>query len=205
MVVPGATLWGMEKRYRPRRDFDALEARRKKAGRLFAAGRLKQAEIARAVGASRTSVMRWYRAWRGEGMAGLRKAGRAGRKPRLSAEELKQVDRLLREGARAFGFSTDLWTLPRVAKAIEEVTGYRYHPGHVWRILLGLNWSLQRPARQAKERNAKEIRRWVKEEWPRVKKTQGAAGPGSSSKTRVGSRIGPPSGAPGRPKDRRRS
>jgi transposase len=192
----------MQKRYRPRRDFDALEARRKRAGRLFAAGRLTQAEIGRTVGASRMSVMRWYRAWRSEGTAGLRKAGRAGRKPRLSAEELRRVDRLLREGARAFGFSTDLWTLPRVAKAIEEVTGCRYHPGHVWRILLSLKWSLQRPARQAKERNAQEIRRWVKEEWPRVKKTRGDAGPGSSSKTRAESPIGPPSGGPGRPKGR---
>jgi transposase len=195
----------MEKRYRPRRDFDALEARRKKAGRFFASGRLTQAEIARAVGASRTSVMRWYRAWRSEGTAGLRKAGRAGRKPRLSAKELKQVDRLLREGARAFGFSTDLWTLPRVAKAIEEVTGCRYHPGHVWRVLLSLNWSLQRPARQAKERNAQEIRRWVKEEWPRVKKTRGAGGPGSSSKTRAASPIDLRSGAAGRRKGRPRS
>src|SRR5262249_19630590 len=35
-----------------------------------------------------------------------------------------------------------------------------------WRILRSLNWTLQRPARRAKERNEEEIQRWAAEEWP---------------------------------------
>jgi transposase len=53
------------------------------------------------------------------------------------------VDEALRQGAQAHGFGTDLWTLPRVAAVIERVTGVRYHPGHVWKILAALEWSLQ--------------------------------------------------------------
>ena len=91
----------------------------------------------------------------GRGAAGcpLRAAGRAGRKPKLNRRQLEQVERLLCQGARAHGFGTDLWTLPRVAAVIERHTGVRYHPGHVWKILGAMNWSLQRPARQARERN----------------------------------------------------
>jgi transposase len=188
----------MEKPYRPRRDFEGLEARRKQAARMFATGRLRQAEIARRLGVTRTSVHRWYQAWRKQGAAALRKADRAGRKPRLTGEDLRELDRELKAGARAYGFATDLWTLPRVAKVIEDVTGVRYHPGHVWRILrYGLSWTLQRPARRAKERNERKIRRWVAEEWPRVKKTPKDSGPGSSLRTRVASRIGPRSGGRG--------
>jgi transposase len=38
--------------------------------------------------------------------------------------------------------------------------GVRFHPGHVWRLLRRLDWSLQRPARRAIERDEAEIARW---------------------------------------------
>ena len=43
--------------------------------------------------------------------------------------------------------------MPRVAEVIERLTQVRYHPGHVWRLLRGLNGSLPRPARRARERD----------------------------------------------------
>ena len=63
------------------------------------------------------------------------------------------VEQALRAGPRVAGFSTDLWTLPRVAEVIERLTQVRYHPGHVWRLLRGLNGSLPRPARRARARD----------------------------------------------------
>jgi hypothetical protein len=90
-----------------------------------------------------------------------------------------------------------------VAAVIERHTGVRYHPGHVWKILGAMNWSLQRPARQARERNEDAVRQWVAERWPAVKKTLGAEKPGSSSRTRAASPNDPRSGAPGRPAARR--
>ncbi|PYN93203.1 MAG: hypothetical protein DMD89_25350 [Candidatus Rokuibacteriota bacterium] len=80
---------------------------------------------------------------------------------------------------------------------IKRVTGVKYHPGHVWRLLGALDWTLQRPAKRAKERNETAIRHWVTTRWPAVKKTLGVAGPGSSSKTRAASRSGRPSAAHG--------
>ena len=32
-------------------------------------------------------------------------------------------------------------------------TGVEYHPGHVWRLLRQMGWSLQKPGRRALERN----------------------------------------------------
>ncbi len=75
-----------------------------------------------------------------------------GRPPKLDDEQLQRVDEALREGAQAHGFGTDLWTLPRVWRTvIERVSGVRYHPGHVWKILTAMQWSLQRQARRARE------------------------------------------------------
>jgi transposase len=160
----------------PRRDFHGLEVRRKQAARLFAAGRETQGAIARRLGVSRQSVMRWYQAWHAGGREALRAAGRAGRKPRLAPEQVARIDTALREGARAHGFSTALWTLPRVALVIKRVTGVKYHPGHVWRLLGALDWTLQRPAKRAKERNETAVRHWVTTRWPAVKKRSASPG-----------------------------
>ncbi len=195
----------MRTRVAPRRDFHALERRRQQAARLFAAGTETQAAIARRLGASRQSVLRWYQAWRTGGRGALRAAGRAGRKPRLTREELRRIETALREGPRAHGFRTNLWTLPRVARLIERLTGVSYHPGHVWRLLGALDWSLPRPAARAKERNEAAIAEWKTTRWPAVKKTLAAAAPGSSAKTRAASPSGRRSGAPGRPAAKPRS
>ena len=174
-----------------RRDFEGMERRRKRAARMFARG-ATQAEVARELEVSRQSVSRWYADWQAGGSKALKAAGRAGRLPRLTKRQLGQVDRALRQGPRAHGFATDLWTLDRVATVIEAETGVRYHPGHVWKLLRDkLGWSRQRPARRAVERDDEAIARWMATDWPRIKRGPADAGRGSSSKTSRESRSSP--------------
>ena len=183
----------------PRRDFQGLERRRQVAARLFAAAQETQAAIARRLGVSRQSVLRWYRAWRQGGRPALRAAGRAGRKPRLTPEQLRRIAAALRAGPRAHGFRTQLWSLPRVAHLIQHLTGVQYHPGHVWRLLGALDWTVQRPAQRARERNEAAIEHGTATRWPAGKQTLADAAPGSSSETRAASPSGRPSAARGRP------
>jgi transposase len=190
----------MTKKFHARRDFALLEKRRSQAARMFAAGELIMAEISRRLRVSRQSVSRWYKQWKRGGVRGLRGTGRAGRKPRLNDRHVERLDRELRKGARAHGFGTDLWTLPRVAALIERLTGVHYHPGHVWKILGVMDWTLQRPAKRARERNPETIKLWKSEKWPAVKKTLVAGERGSSFRTKVEYRNAPPSGEPGHPK-----
>src|SRR6266699_1977316 len=144
-------------RVRPQRDFAAMEQRRMRAVDLFERGVIP-AEIAR-------------HAVRQSGREALRAAGRAGRRPKLSSEQLAEIEAALAKGAEANGYTTDLWTLPRVAEVIERLSGVAYHPGHVWYILRDqLGWTWQRPARRAVERNDAAIERWVKQRWPQLKK-----------------------------------
>ena len=155
---------------RPRRDFAALEVRRLQAAPFFSQG-LTQAAVARRLQVSRTSALRWYRAWRQHGRRALRAAGRAGRKPRLNARTRQRLTAALLAGATAWGFSTNLWTLERVRTVIWKTCRVRYHPHHVWRVLRALGWTRQRPARRAQERDEAAITGWVRHRWPQVKKT----------------------------------
>ena len=195
----------METYIRQHRDFEAMAQRRKRAARMFAAGKMILARIAHELRVSRQSVSRWYEQWKRGGSGALRGAGRAGRKPKLEPQELRPVEEALRMGARAHGFDTDLWTLPRVAVVVERLSGVHYHPGHVWKILGSIDWTLQRPAKRAKERNPEKVKRWVDKRWPEVKKTLAAEKHGFSSKTKAVFPSGHRSEGPGRLKEKPRS
>jgi len=121
-----------------------------------------------------------------QGSSGLKKAGRAGRRPRLSGAQLKQIEQSLKRGPEAAGFATGLWTASRVRELIEDQCGVRYHEAHVWRILRQLGWSCQRPTGKALERDGQAIRYWKRVRWPRLKKKRSASGAPSSSSTRAG-------------------
>jgi transposase len=168
-----------------RRDFAALEQRRLRAARLLEKG-VSQAEVARQVSVHRQSVSRWARQLEKEDRAGLEQAGRAGRKPRLRAEDLERIERALKRGPEAFGYDTGLWTSARVADWIEKECGIAYHPGHVWRLLRLLGWSGQRPTGRAIERDEQAIARWKRKRWPEIKKKPKNKGSSSSSSTKAG-------------------
>ena len=178
---------GRRTRRGPRRDRDAQEQVRLQAAELFAR-QVPQAEIAVELGVDRKNVSRWYRRWQQGSVDALRSRGATGRTPRLSPAQLAEVEQVLLAGARASGFGNDLWTLARVAQVIQERTGVAHHPGHVWRLLRQLGWSVQRPARRAVERDDEAVQAWVKDEWPRIKKGQPGARQSSSSGTSPGSR-----------------
>ena len=152
-----------------KRDFEALEKRRFKAFGLLNKG-LSEAEVARRVGVHRQSVNRWAKQIEEQGKTGLKKAGRAGRKSRLSEADLKRLEIGLKRGPEALGYETNLWTLERVAELIERDCGVKYHPGHVGWLLGKLGWSCQRPTGRAWERDEPVIARWEKRRWPELKK-----------------------------------
>jgi transposase len=161
-----------------------------RAADLFAKG-VSQADIGRDLEVSHQTVSDWHDKWEVGGKRALKSTGKPGRPPKVSEKDLAKVGRALQKGPKANGYSTDLWTLVRVAEVIEQVTGVTYHPGHVWRVLRQMGWSRQRPARRAAERDDEAIEQWVNDRWPKVKKTPGPGTLGSSSKTRAGSVSSP--------------
>jgi len=152
-----------------RRDFEQLEQRRLEAAELLRQG-IHQAEVARQVGVHRQSVSRWAKELKQGGKRALRKAGCAGRRPRLHAEDLRRIEKGLKRGPEVLGYETSLWTSWRVADLIEHECGVKYHPSQAWRILRQLGWSCQRPVGRALERDEEKIRRWKRERWPEIKK-----------------------------------
>lgn len=158
---------------------EELAQRRRKAAKLFAAG-FTQAEVARRTGVTRQTAMRWSRALAKRGDAAL-EPGQRGRPRKLSESQRQQLNTALLAGPAAHGWSTDLWTLDRIATVVQRSFGVRYHTGHVWKLMRSLGWSLQRPTTRARERDEVAIARWISDEWPRLKKKGARTRPSSSS------------------------
>lgn len=148
---------------------DYREQRRIKAVKLFIKGKT-QAEVARHFSVSREAARIWHDTWKRHGIKGLVSKPKSGRPSKLTAAKKRKVEAALIKGPSAFGYHTDLWTLERVAAVIQKVVKVKYDYRHVWRVLLSMGWSCQKPETRARERNEKAITNWVRYTWPRIQK-----------------------------------
>ena len=154
---------------RPSSKAKVLEARRVRASKHFEDGK-SIAEIARLMGVHASSVKRWKRAWKAEGVAALAAKPHPGAKPKLNERQRERLIKLLVRGPLAAGYSTDLWTCRRVAEQVQKRFGVSYHPDHLGRIMHDLGFTPQKPEQYARERDEEAIERRGKEHWPRIKK-----------------------------------
>lgn len=147
-----------------------MAERRRQGGRLLKRTKLKKAAIARQLSVSRTAVGHWAKDLAAGGLRQLAARLSNGRPCKLSAEQLAELDQILRRGALAAGFPTDRWTAARVKQVIQREFGVSYHVTHIPRLLRRLDWSLQQPLARAVERDEQVIQAWLTHDWPRIKK-----------------------------------
>jgi len=135
----------VRKAVRPRRDFEALKARRLRAADMFRRGKSKQRWRRRSACCARAFRSVWALEYWWSGRVGG--SGKSWASASLSDAQLADVVTALKRGPRANGFATEMWTLSRVADVIEARTGVHYGATQTWTILRErLGWTRQRPA-----------------------------------------------------------
>lgn len=154
---------------RPHGTPQALEQRRRQAIRLLESGHSYRS-VADQVHSSLSSVVRWYQSYQKGGQKALRPRASPGRPPLLSPQQKQELLQTLLRGPLAVGYSTDLWTLQRIAEVIEKQFGIQYSLANCWKLMTALGWSCQKPAKRARERDEASIRRWKRSVWPHIKK-----------------------------------
>jgi transposase len=144
-----------------------LERRRRHGVELLNQGE-RPSLVARILGVDRSSLYRWRRQAE-QGEAALAARPHPHRPPRLSPQQLTELEALLGQGPTAHGWANQLWTTERVAELIFRHFHVRYHHDHVGRFLRQrLGWSPQKPRRLARERDEGAIRDWQAEQFPRI-------------------------------------
>jgi transposase len=112
------------------------------------------------------AVSQWLKRARTDGLAGLRSRPRPGAPPRLRAEQRARIPTLLDRSPAGYGFTGEVWTTKRLAVALWEEFGVRYHPAHVSRLVRAVGGRLRTPMRRASQRNEAAIATWRAERWP---------------------------------------
>jgi|SRR3989338_2007282 len=144
---------------------EELQARRLKAGRLFARGKTAY-YVEKKFGVSSTTAREWRERWNN----GTISAQKQGRISKLTDAQKKRLYFGIQKGPEAAGYKTQLWTLERITALIRKTEHILYRPRSVWHLMHELGFSCQKPSRRAKERDEKAIAEWRKTTWPKLLK-----------------------------------
>jgi len=141
----------------------------------FAAVKLKKSGvpidvISKSFNVTERAVYRWLRKSNIEGEKGLKSTKGTGRESNLTEDELSELCKLLRKPATKLGYSTDLWSGPRICHLIKHEFGIEYHSKHMPRLLKSLGLELKFPERRALEQDAKAVRLWKTDTFPEILK-----------------------------------
>jgi transposase len=127
-------------------------------------------EVAHSLGVAHSTVSGWKARLEADGAGAVKDKPRSGRPPKLSPPQREELVRCLEEGPLAHGYKSDLWTLPRVKRLIQERFGVSYHVNHLGELLRSLGFTPQRPARRSRQRDPEKVRQFREERWPEIKK-----------------------------------
>lgn len=147
---------------------EILENYRFRAIELYKEGK-KINDIAYFFGVHRGSVSRWITTYKREGKEKLKSKKAPGPSFKLANAEIEELLQVLEDEATQHGFETPLWTCKRLQHIIFKKTGKKLHTTSVMRWLKRWKITNQKPERQAKERDERAVKKWLKEEWPKIK------------------------------------
>lgn len=156
-------------KWKPKLSRQELERRRLAAAKDLQAG-MKQADVVRKYDVNPSSVCRWNKILEEKGIKGLKRKKAPGAKSKLSKEQQKVLREIILQGAAAYGYKTDLWTLKRVAEVIQKEFGVSYHFRSLSDVLHRMDLSPQKPTRKAAERNQAAVQTWLEEQWAKDRK-----------------------------------
>lgn len=146
---------------------DVLEHYRFRAIRLRKNG-WSVAQIAEAFGVNRRAVTRWLTNHRLYGKKGLKSKKAKGPNPKLSQEDKKNILAIIKKSAVEYDFDTALWTCKRLQQVVKEKIKKDIDISNIWRWLKEWGLTNQKPNKNPVEKNEKDVRHWLKVEWPRI-------------------------------------
>ena len=157
-------------------DHTTLEALRMRAVQSVQEGESPEA-VARAMRVTSRAMYKWLADYRRGGWGALKAKPLAGRPPKLDDKKLKWLyDTVTQKNPLQLKFQFALWTREMVAQLIRTKYGIRLAANSVGRLLAQLGITPQKPLQRAIERNEALVEKWLKAEYPKIKKIAKAQG-----------------------------
>ena len=127
-------------------------------------------EVAKTLGIHRSAMYNWLSKYNEGGFNNLKMKHSSGRPPIIKGRYLKWIYNMITKDPQQLKFSFALWTRKRVQQAIKEKYGISLSVTSVGRLMVQLGLSPQRPIRKAYEQNPSLVKKWLKKEFPKIKR-----------------------------------
>jgi transposase len=164
------SLVGMEKDDARKLDHATLEALRIRAVRSVQEGESPEV-VARALRITSRAMYRWLAAYRRGGWNALQAKPLSGRPPKLDDKKLKWIyDTVTQKNPLQLKFTFALWTREMIAALVKKKYGITLAANSVGRLLAQLGITCQKPLHRAIERDEALVQKWLKTEYPKIKK-----------------------------------
>lgn len=151
-------------------DHQTLEALRERAVRRVQEGESPEV-VARIFGVGRAAMYRWLSQYRQGGWGALKAKPVPGRPPKLDGRRLRWLfDTITQKSPLQFKFEFALWTREMVAALIKGKFKITLSVVSVGRLLAQLGITCQKPLHRAVERDEALVQKWLKTEYPKIKK-----------------------------------
>lgn len=128
-------------------------------------------DVAAAYGVSRRTIARWVSRYEREGPSGLQRKTGSGRPRKLEDLFEDELRGIVLQGAQAFGYETDLWTVGRLQRVIGDEFQVQVSRNTVWRRLRDAGLTYQKPEREYYEIDEATRTQWLREVVPQIRKT----------------------------------
>ena len=125
--------------------------------------------VAKVLGVQRSTLFGWLARYRRGGWGALDARKRGGRPPKLTAKMLQWLYDTVMKDPRQMEFPFALWTSIMVAELIWRQFHVRLSKASVCRLLNQLGFSPQRPLWRAFQKDVELIKKWVEEEYPKIR------------------------------------
>ena len=151
-------------------DHATLEELRMRAVRSVQEGESPEV-VARSLRITPRAMYRWLAAYRQGGWGALKAKPLAGRPPKLNAQAMQWIyNTVTQKNPLQMKFEFALWTREMVAQLIKKKYGIKLAANSVGRLLAQMGITCQKPLQRAIEQDEALVQKWLKAEYPKIKK-----------------------------------
>src|SRR5260370_25636684 len=119
----------------------------------------------------RTTLFRWATRYGKAGLNGLKRRQVTGRPRLLEDLDKEALWEIVLKPATAFGFETDLWTIGRLHRVVQEEYATTISHDTIWRRLRDAGLTYQKPERQYSEMDEEARDEWMHTKAPTIRET----------------------------------
>jgi len=152
---------------------EVREAIRKRGIAMIRSG-MKKGDVAESLGVNKNTVSNWCKSFKNEGSKGLTDKKRGAKSENcklLTHEQEKQIQKwIIDKYPEQYKLPFALWTRKAVQELVEQQYGIVLARSTMGNYLRSWGFTPQKPKKKAYEQNPKQVKKWLEEEYPVIKK-----------------------------------